>query len=185
MHLFKNAAVDGQKSRFPTHSIVYKQVYDVAWRFGQNSADQHRYDMQHAMSVGKNGPKYSATSRRHVHCSVPCPSGACVPQKPRIRVECFLFFFWGGAQHTGVPFSFPTYSFLFQHHPKGNLAFTRPGDVQSQPKDQRGNRGKLQHEPKRGLPNKETPLHEVHDLDSYVTPGPGTYNAHTTSFMVE
>ncbi|CAJ1406914.1 unnamed protein product [Effrenium voratum] len=48
------------------------------------------YDMQHAMSVGKNGPKYSATSRRHVH-----------------------------------------------------------------------------------------------DLDSYVTPGPGTYNAHTTSFMVE
>lgn len=24
---------------------------------------------------------------------------------------------------------------------------------------------------------------QVHDLDSYVTPGPGTYNAHTTSFV--
>ena len=23
----------------------------------------------------------------------------------------------------------------------------------------------------------------MHDLDSYVTPGPGTYNAHTTSFV--
>ena len=27
------------------------------------------------------------------------------------------------------------------------------------------------------------PMLQVHDLDSYVTPGPGTYNAHTTSFV--
>ena len=27
------------------------------------------------------------------------------------------------------------------------------------------------------------PVFQVHDLDSYVTPGPGTYNAHTTSFV--
>ena len=24
---------------------------------------------------------------------------------------------------------------------------------------------------------------QVHDLESYVTPGPGTYNAHTTTFV--